>query len=239
MSSCLCHLNELISQPCSCFVRNQATADEASIFETTGMPAPTAIPMTSAVSLMVGEVPTITPQSENDILQEKISSPASLVEEDQPDEEAVEELKSIVRKAWDDEPESTTIGNNCREDCAALLEKMLADRPQLIRILIARKYQMEACMSLFFEQLRFRARWKPESIQPEDIPNALPCKLTRVIIYCRDALVKNVLLTFSNSWCLETGGVHKRWYCSEQLQASILETGQVGVNTPKGWKQPE
>jgi hypothetical protein len=180
---CLCRLDEItVSRPCLCYLRNQEsslTNDDDSPSRI--MSATTGIPITS-VSLMVGDVPISS--VENDAPQEMVAEPESSstveqspsVEECQIEKKAVEELKLAIRKALDEEPESSTVGNASREDSAGLLEKMLADQPQLVRILIARKYRMEACVSLFFEQLRFRARWRPEGLQPEDIPNALPCK---------------------------------------------------------------
>lgn len=111
-------------------------------------------------------------------------------------DDVVTEFVKMVRQAWVNHheeqqqqqrllheqppPELTTISggdnNPDRELYTSLLEKLLGDRPQLLRILIARKYNMEDSVSLLLEQLRFRARWKPQSIQPEDIPNALQCK---------------------------------------------------------------
>jgi hypothetical protein len=57
-----------------------------------------------------------------------------------------------------------------------LLERMLADEDQLLRILIARQRKIAPSTDLFLEQLRFRLRWRPQDIGPNDIPNALPCK---------------------------------------------------------------
>lgn len=90
---------------------------------------------------------------------------------------AIEELIGCVQKAWEKDEKSSSKAITTTDDGVAFLfEKMLADRALLNRILVARKNKMEDCVDLFFEQLRFRIRWKPESIQPEDIPNALPCK---------------------------------------------------------------
>lgn len=117
-----------------------------------------------------------------------ISSSSSSVSGE--DDHGIAELQRMIRKAWSENPQvagagaaitSSTSGIPHSEEkeppsANQLLEKMLGDEAQLERILIARKYEMEACVSLFFEQFRFRAKWKPQSIQPEDIPNALPCK---------------------------------------------------------------
>lgn len=101
---------------------------------------------------------------------------ASILSKDDP---AVEDLVKAIKQAWqeDDKDAPTSLCRNVsREECAQELEKLLQDRAQLVRILVARKHHMDACVSLFFEQVRFRVKWKPQSIQPEEIPNALPCK---------------------------------------------------------------
>lgn len=91
------------------------------------------------------------------------------------DETAVDDLIKAVKQAWD-EDHLAVCRNVNHMDCEEEMEKLLADKPQLARILVARKYQIDESVSLFFEQIRFRAKWKPLHVQPEDIPNALPCK---------------------------------------------------------------
>jgi hypothetical protein len=54
--------------------------------------------------------------------------------------------------------------------------QMLADKDQLERILIARKYELGPSVDLVWEQVRFQARWKPDQIQPKDTSTALACK---------------------------------------------------------------
>lgn len=51
-----------------------------------------------------------------------------------------------------------------------------SDHDALRRILIARNNDMELSTSMFFEQIRWRARWRPNDISLDQIPNALPCK---------------------------------------------------------------
>lgn len=70
---------------------------------------------------------------------------------------------------------------NDKEECQRVFDDMILDRAQLHRILVARNYLLEAATDLFFEQVRFRARWKPKEIQPSDIPNALPCKYDDIL----------------------------------------------------------
>lgn len=55
-------------------------------------------------------------------------------------------------------------------------KSMMKNTAQLKRILVARKHRQQACVDLFLEQVRFRARWKPMELEPHDIPNALPCE---------------------------------------------------------------
>ena len=93
------------------------------------------------------------------------------------EERSIAKLKACIEAVREEEsnPILTQQGLS-QEDCHDLFIHMIADRAQLLRILVARKYDMDACVELFFEQFRFRARWKPQSIRSEDIPNALPCK---------------------------------------------------------------
>ncbi len=127
------------------------------------------IPLSSASSLMVGN-----------LKMESSLDPVVTVD-NQDDGDVVAELVLAVRKAWlTDEADSTTDEDTDRELCDNLLEKLVGDRSQLVRILMARKYDIDACVSLVLEQVRFRARWKPHGIQLEDIPNAVPCKSSEV-----------------------------------------------------------
>lgn len=87
----------------------------------------------------------------------------------------VAEFKAAIQKTWKAE-DDTTLNNVDKNDFLQAKETLFADTPQLERILIARKDNMEDAVALFFEQVRFRARWKPRDIGPKDIPNALPCK---------------------------------------------------------------
>lgn len=89
---------------------------------------------------------------------------------------SVETLVKSINELWLQDP-SLVIGNNDAAQCREVMETLLADKEQLHRILVARKYTINLSTNLFFEQLRFRTRWEPENIGPQDIPNALPCKL--------------------------------------------------------------
>ena len=153
------------------------------------------ISASSISSLMVGVMtkddtspPKLTVKHcQSSTLSSSSSTSSSASEEvDSKDDNRIEEFRRMIRRAWLEKSPivagavTTTSSGGTKEDeepsANQLLEKMLNDEAQLDRILIARKYEMDACLSLFFEQFRFRAKWKPQSIQPEDIPNALPCK---------------------------------------------------------------
>jgi len=75
------------------------------------------------------------------------------------------------------------------QDCQDVLLEMSSDRPQLQRILVARHHDLEQATSLFWEQVRFRARWKPKQIQPSDIPNALPSGAWRLCGYAKNGCI--------------------------------------------------
>ena len=51
-----------------------------------------------------------------------------------------------------------------------------SDHDALRRIQIARNGDIELSTDLFFEQIRWRARWRPNDITLDQIPNALTCK---------------------------------------------------------------
>jgi hypothetical protein len=104
------------------------------------------------------------------------------LEEDRAD---IELLVDHVTHLWETDPRSVIESSGRlvdREECRRISDEMILDRAQLQRICIARKYQLEKATNLFFEQVRFRARWKPKGIQPCDIPNALPCECQYVLI---------------------------------------------------------
>ena len=176
---------------------------------------PTIVPAASISSLMVGVMTkddttpprlevrhcqSLTVSSSSSTTSSAASASASAAasrEVDSQDDNWIEEFRRVIRKAWLEKAPIvagavavTSTGETKEEDeepCAnPLLEKLLRDEAQLDRILVARKYEMDACVSLFFEQFRFRAKWKPQSIQPEDIPNALPCKLHEIMEFSAD-----------------------------------------------------
>jgi hypothetical protein len=68
--------------------------------------------------------------------------------------------------------------NEDNHDVESYFQRLFADGDQLERILIARKYELKPSVELFWEQVRFRARWKPDLIRAEDISTALSCEFS-------------------------------------------------------------
>ncbi|CAJ1959891.1 unnamed protein product [Cylindrotheca closterium] len=98
-----------------------------------------------------------------------------------------------LNQQWQSDPQSMVQTASSRplnlEDCKLVVQQMMADPKHLQRILIARKYDLQDSASLFFEQVRFRARWKPQEIKPKDIPNALPSGAWRLCGYTKEGCV--------------------------------------------------
>mmetsp|Transcript_37496 Transcript_37496/g.90912 ORF Transcript_37496/g.90912 Transcript_37496/m.90912 type:complete len:380 (-) Transcript_37496:185-1324(-) len=126
-------------------------------------------------------------------------------EEDEQEEKIdVVSFAQHLKQQWQIDPQSmiqTTTSSGRTplnlEDCKLVVRQMTADPKHLQRILIARKYNLQDSTSLFFEQVRFRARWKPQEIQPNDIPNALPSGAWRLCGYTKEGcVVSNYKLQF-------------------------------------------
>lgn len=75
------------------------------------------------------------------------------------------------------------------EGLSHYFEELVKDFDQLERILIARKYETGASVDLFWEQVRFRARWEPDRIRPEHIATALASGAWRLCGYSRRGCV--------------------------------------------------
>jgi len=75
------------------------------------------------------------------------------------------------------------------EESERVYESMVKDKDQLHRILVARNFHIKKSRDLFLEQVRFRARWTPESIDPASIPVALPSGAIRRCGYSREDCV--------------------------------------------------
>lgn len=69
------------------------------------------------------------------------------------------------------------VGEKNVSEATKLYESILESGHDVLRrILIARNNDIELSTSMFFEQIRWRARWRPNDISLDQIPNALPCK---------------------------------------------------------------
>ena len=104
----------------------------------------------------------------------RYSNPCEIDEGDKNDE-VITNLIRAIETRWEQEGDDL-VGQHDREKCKNLMGKMLRGKEQLERNMVARKNKEDAAVDLFFEQLRFRARWNPKSITPTDIPNAFPCE---------------------------------------------------------------
>lgn len=108
------------------------------------------------------------------------STSRALNDHNEKEENSIQEFKQAIESRWEKQQDTLLRGAEnsvpSKDDFLEVFYNLKADKPQLQRILIARNYEMEACADLFFEQLRFRARWKPQTILPEDISKVLACK---------------------------------------------------------------
>ena len=137
-----------------------------------------------SISLMTGELPLpVDGASPTKTTSNSVTKRAHDEVHSEDEEQSIGKLKASIETVWEEESDLIlTQKGLSQEDCHVLFHQMIADRAHLLRILVARKYYMDACVDLFFEQFRFRAKWKPQSIRSEDIPNALPCKHCLVVI---------------------------------------------------------
>lgn len=84
-----------------------------------------------------------------------------------------------------DEYWNETIGEDYAQEAVRVCEELYNDDSHLQRILVARKFDETQSTDLFFEQIRFRARYKPTEIDPSSIPNALASGAWRLCGYDR------------------------------------------------------
>lgn len=102
---------------------------------------------------------------------------------------------------WTTKQGDDDITNEAKMIC----EQTLKDEKQLERLLIARKYHGEKTADMFLEQVRFRAKYKPSSIDPATIPNALPSGTWRLCGHTKaGCVISNYKLEF---WDPNTYGV--------------------------------
>jgi hypothetical protein len=69
---------------------------------------------------------------------------------------------------------TTTTNNDIKANAVKVCAALLSDDAALKRLLVARKHEKAATISLFWEQVRFQARLSPQSITPADLPTSLP-----------------------------------------------------------------
>lgn len=74
---------------------------------------------------------------------------------------------------WED-----SVGPKHAQEAMTVCKTLLQDEAHLDRILVARKHDENQSVDLFFEQVKFRAEYRPLDMEPESIPTALPCKST-------------------------------------------------------------
>lgn len=89
----------------------------------------------------------------------------------------VAELKDAIGTAIQEEgfwETSNYIDPTNKADAVEVCTAMLSDDAALERLLVARKHEKAATVSLFWEQVRFQARISPKSIIPADLPTSLP-----------------------------------------------------------------
>jgi hypothetical protein len=107
--------------------------------------------------------------------------------------------ESISRRVTaDDEYEywQETVGTDNAKEAMQVYSTLLNDEGHLQRILVARKHDEVLSTDLFFEQVRFRARYRPTEIDPKTIPTALPSGAWRLCGYSRDGhIISNYKLS--------------------------------------------
>lgn len=89
-----------------------------------------------------------------------------------------------------------SVGPNHAKEAIKVYHALLEDESHLERILVARKFDETLCTDLFYEQVRFRARYRPQAIDPKSISVALPSGAWRLAGYTRDGhIISNYKLS--------------------------------------------
>ena len=112
---------------------------------------------------------------------------------------SIAQLRESIASRVDYDDEFTywqeTVGSDNAKEAMKLYMELLQDEAHLERILVARKYDETLSTDLFFEQVRFRARYRPTEIDPKSMPNALPSGAWRLCGFSRDGhIVSNYKL---------------------------------------------
>ena len=105
------------------------------------------------------------------------------------------ELRACLQESWKSDPSlwESVLGEEhaatLTEVAEAVCEQLLHDDAHLTRILVARQHQKEPSEALFWEQVHFRAQYRPDQITPSQIPTALPSGAWRLCGYTVDGYV--------------------------------------------------
>lgn len=79
--------------------------------------------------------------------------------------------------------------DNLAELAQQTTKELLNDDFHLLRVLIARKYDMKLSTDLFIEQVKWRTKWQPKDIDPSTIPCALKSGAWRLCGYSKEGCV--------------------------------------------------
>lgn len=153
------------------------------------------VPVTAvkAKSLLSGDFPLLNDAKNHNasmiVVKNSISSYSSAVEEDFSD---LEHFIDYIKDSWI--TKSPLIQGKSKQqvnqnECETMMKEILRDRNQLCRILHARKHDLESSTRMFWEQVRFRNRWRPKEIEPSHLPNALPSGAWRLCGYSKEGCV--------------------------------------------------
>lgn len=108
------------------------------------------------------------------------------------------QMKKAIQSKYDDYEFWKSISSDA-ESALSTCQSLASDDAHLDRLLVARNYDSEAALSLFWEQVEFRTKYKPESISPADLPVSLPSGAWRCCGFGKDGqVVSNYKLQFWN-----------------------------------------
>ena len=106
------------------------------------------------------------------------------------------ELRASLQECWKSDPKTLwecVLGpehvETLTEAAETVCEQLLNDDEHLTRILVARQYQQSPSQNLFWEQVHFRAQYRPDQITASQIPTALPSGAWRLCGYTIDGHV--------------------------------------------------
>mmetsp|Transcript_10992 Transcript_10992/g.16600 ORF Transcript_10992/g.16600 Transcript_10992/m.16600 type:complete len:274 (-) Transcript_10992:176-997(-) len=114
-----------------------------------------------------------------------IATPIEAAKPSAKDEGAISTLKTEIA-ASSDEFLSTLPGNFDIQVAKEQVNTISADDQWLLRLLVARKFDMKKTVSLFQEQVYWRTKWQPWNIKPSDISTAMQSGAWRLCGKTRD-----------------------------------------------------